>query len=250
MLQSEGIDELPASDGVTEILPPQRTDHTALAIEHRFLNDVQLRAELYDKRQRHLHPRFENLLNPFSLVPELTPDRVAITPESGRARGMELSIARPRSSASPLSWWVAFSRSLAKERDSGIETYRAWHQRNSLSAGLDWTSTRWNVSVALLQRSGWPTTAVSLEQTEPAVVATAERNAGRAARFRTVNARVARNFALDHSSLSVYFELVNALGRANACCSTYEIDDETGGLDVERRAAVPRLPSLGVLWQF
>jgi hypothetical protein len=48
----------------------------------------------------------------------------------------------------------------------------------------------------------------------------------------------------------VYFELVNALGRANPCCSTYEIDDETGGLEVERRSGVPRLPWLGVLWQF
>jgi len=251
MLQAEGIDELAASDGVTGFFPPQRTDHTAVAIEHRFVNDVQLRAELYDKRQRHLRPRFENLLNPFSLVPELTPDRLLITPESGRARGLELSIARPRSGTNPLSWWVAVSRSLAKERESGIETYRAWHQRNSLSAGLDWSTSRWNVSVALLQRSGWPTTAVSLERTEPIpVLATGERNAMRAALYRTVNARVARNFALDHSSLSVYFEVVNALGRANVCCSTYEIDDETGGLEVERRAAVPRLPSLGVLWQF
>jgi outer membrane receptor protein involved in Fe transport len=251
MLQTEGIDELPASDGVTEFFSPQRTDHTAVAVEHRFVNDVELRAELYDKRQRHLRPRFENLLNPFTLVPELTPDRLVVTPEHGRASGVELSIARRRSGASHLSWWVAFSRSVAGERDGEVDTYRAWHQRNSLSAGLDWTSERWSMSLALMERSGWPTTEVGLERAGPVpVVATGTRNANRAALYRTLNARIARNLALDHSSLSVYFELVNALGRANPCCSTYEIDDETGRLEVERRAAVPRLPTLGVLWQF
>jgi outer membrane receptor protein involved in Fe transport len=251
MLQSAGIDELAVSDGVTEFFPPQRTDHTALAIEHRLVNGWQLRVELYDKRQRDLRPRFENLIDPYTLVPELTPDRLRITPESGRARGMELSFAQPRSGAGPLSWWVTFSRSLAKERDANIDTYRSWHQRNALSAGLEWSTERWNASLALLQRSGWPTTSVTLQRTEPvAVVTTGARNASRTALYRSLNARIARNVALDRSSLSVYFELVNALGRANPCCSTYEIDDETGGLEVERHAGVPRLPSLGVLWQF
>src|SRR5262249_8780217 len=148
-----------------------RTDHTALAIEHRLgsglLQGVELRAELYDKRERRLRPRFENLLNPFTLVPELNPDRVLVAPENGRARGIELLIARPGSSASLLSWWLAFSRALAKERDSGVDTYRGWDQSNALSAGLDWSSERWNLSLAVVQRSGWPTTAVSLERSVP-----------------------------------------------------------------------------------
>jgi outer membrane cobalamin receptor len=248
MLQSQSIDELPVSDGVTTFAPPERTDHTAIAIEHRLPYGIEVRAEAYDKRQRHLRPRFESLLNPISLVPELNPDRLRIAPEFGLSRGVELLIVRPRPAA--LSWWMSFSRALAKERVAGSDVPRAWDQPNAFSAGIDWSTARWNVSVTLMQRSGWPTTNIRLEEAEPVPVVTGERNRARTALFRTVNLRIARSYALDRSALSVFFEVVNALGRDNPCCSTYEIDDETAGLEVERQYGVPRLPSLGFLWQF
>jgi len=250
MYQSQSIDELQVSDGLEHFFAPQRTDHTSLALEQRLPGGIQLRAELYDKRQRHLRPRFENLLNPLTLVPELNPDRIQLAPEHGHAHGLELLLSKSPGEA--LTWWLGYSRSIAKESLGGSEVLRSWDQTHAWSAGLNWSTVRWNVSAGFIQRSGWPTTAVMLEQgeEEPARVVTGRRNAGRTAMFRSVDARVARSFALDHSSLSVFLEVVNLLGRANPCCSAYEIDDETGGLELESRHAVPRIPSVGFLWQF
>jgi hypothetical protein len=61
---------------------------------------------------------------------------------------------------------------------------------------------------------------------------------------------VGRRFDLDHSSLSAFLEVSNFLGRANQCCTAYEIDDQTALLELERRDYLPLIPSLGVLWQF
>jgi hypothetical protein len=254
MIQSQSIDELQVADGVTEFFAPQRTDHSSLAIEHRLANGIELRAELYEKRQRHLRPRFENLLNPLTLVPELQPDRVVIAPEHGRARGAEVLVARshaPESLTGALTWWLGYSWSIAKERESGAEVLRSWDQTHALSAGANWSTQHWNASLGFIQRSGWPTTAVTLEGRKPLpLVAALGRNAVRTAPYRSLNVRVARDFALDHSSLSVFLEVANALARDNPCCSAYEIDDDTAGLEIEQQHAMPRIPSLGFLWQF
>jgi hypothetical protein len=248
MVQSQTIDELQISDGVTGFWPPQRTEHIAVAIEHRPADGVELRAEVYEKRQKHLRPRFENLLNPFTLLPELNPDRIMLTPESGRARGAEVLLAKSRGA---LTWWLGYTWSVVKDREGGQFVLRSWDQTHALSAGVNWSTERWNMGLALKQRSGWPTTAVTLESDEPVpVVASGSRNTHRTAFFRSLNGRIARNFALERSSLSVFLEIANVLGRDNFCCSAYEIDDETGGLELEQRYAVPRIPSLGFLWQF
>jgi outer membrane receptor protein involved in Fe transport len=248
MVQSQSIDELQVADGVTTFFPPQRTDQTSFAVEHQLANGLQLRAELYNKRQTHLRPRFENILYPLTLVPELTPDRIQIAPSRARARGAEVSLAK---SQGPLKWWVTYSASTARERIGPTNVLRSWDQRHALSARMDWSTERWNVSAGWIARSGWPTTAVTLESGDDLpLVAADPRNTRRAARFESLNARVARNFTLDHTALSVFFEVTNALGRHNACCTRYEIDDETGDLELERQYSVPLLPSLGFLWQF
>jgi outer membrane cobalamin receptor len=248
MVQSQSIDELQVADGVAMFFPPQRTDQTSLALEHQLPNGMELRAEIYDKRQTHLRPRYENLLDPLTLVPELTPDRIRIAPERGRARGAELSLAKAQG---PLKWWVTYSASTAREQVGTANVLRGWDQRHALSARMDWSTERWNISAGWIGRSGWPTTAVTLESRDglPLVAAT-PRNAHRSARFESLNARVARNYALDHTSLSVFLEVTNVLGRRNTCCTHYEIDDETGDLELERQYSVPLLPSLGFLWQF
>jgi hypothetical protein len=247
--QAQGVDEWQASDGVAAPLPPQRADYTAVGIDRRFPGGVQVRAELYEKRLSDLRPRYENLLNPLTLVPELSPDRIRIAPDSGRARGVEVQISRK--DAGPLSWWVGYSRASARERIDGVSVPRSWDQAHSLSAGFDWSRAHWTIGATLIQRSGWPTTSVTLEEGEPVPVLRAgARNSERAPLYRSVDLRVERRFAFNASSVSVFFEVANLLNRANACCSAYEIDDETGGLELEGRSYVPRIPSLGFVWQF
>ena len=247
--QAQSIDEIQVADGVTAFFPPQRADHVSLGFERRLAPGIELRAEVYEKRLSHLRPRYENLLNPLTLVPELNPDRIRLAPTSGRARGVEILLSKRNSG--PVSWWLGYTRSSAKERLDGRDVLRSWDQTHSVSAGFDWTRENWSIGAAIAHRSGWPTTAVSLDEGDPVPILRAgARNAERSAVYRSVDLRAERRFALDHSALSVFLEIANVLGRDNPCCSAYEIDDETGGLELERRNYVPRIPSIGFLWQF
>lgn len=247
--QSQNIDELQVSDGVTEFFPPERTDHLTFGFEHRFVNGIALRADLYDKRIVNPRPHYENLLNTLTLLPELKPDRVLVAPESSRARGLEVYVRRKDSG--PFGWWIGYSWASVRDEVGGVDFPRSWDQSQALNAGVNWSRNKWTIALAAIYRSGWPTTRVTLDTNgaTPVIVA-GKRNAERVRFFASADLRIQRRFDLNRSSLSAFFEVSNFLGRANPCCVAYEIDDETGALDLERRDYLPVIPSLGVLWQF
>jgi hypothetical protein len=205
---------------------------------------------VYDKRLSDIQPRYENLLDPLTLVPELKPDRIALTPRRGRARGFELLLASGDST--PLRWWASYSLSDTKERIDGVDEPRSWDQPHALSAGVDWTTARWKASLALIQRSGWPaTTVVGLEaDSDTPRLNTGRRNAARMDSYGSLDGRVERRFEFDHSTLTAFLEVSNLFARSNPCCTAYEIDDETGELELQQRHYLPRIPSLGFVWQF
>lgn len=247
--QSQNIDELQVSDGATGFFRPQPTDHFVVGLEHQYDNGVALLAELYDKRIAHPRPRYENLLNTLTLLPELKPDRVLVAPVRARARGLEVFL--QRKDAGPLSWWLGYSWSSINDEIGGADVARSWDQTHALSAGLNWTPNKWNLSLAFIYRSGWPTTRVALAASGATPVAVAgPRNAERLHSFASADLRVARRIDLDHSSLSMFIEVSNFLGRANQCRTAYEIDDQTQALELAPRNYLPLIPSLGVLWQF
>ena len=78
-------------------------------------------------------------------------------------------------------------------------------------------------------------------------------NAQRLETYVDIDARIARKFQFDGgASLTVFFEITNALNRRNTCCTEYELDDESEEpvFVTENIRSLPRLPSLGVIWQF
>jgi outer membrane cobalamin receptor len=248
--QSQAINELQISDGVDAFLEPQRSDHVVLGVEHTFDNGVDMRVEAYDKSMKDIRPRFENLLNPLILLPELKPDRFRLAPSAARARGIEVTFEGP---VGPLQWWSTYSRSRVRDRVQGQDVPRSWDQTHALSSGFNWDSAKWNASVGLIYRSGWPTTRVALDDSGVIPIATvAERNVERTDFFRSVDFRVTRKIALARSSLAVSFELTNAFGRTNPCCVEFEIGDEeeAGLLVLDELDYLPRIPSIGLLWKF
>ena len=247
--QSQNIDELQVNDGVTTFFPLERTDQLTFGFEHRFDNGISLRADVYDKSIVNPRPRFENLLNTLTLLPELKPDRVLVAPQSAHAQGLEVYVRHKDSGM--FGWWAGYSWSSTRDRIASLEIKRSWDQSQALNAGATWSLHKWTVSLAAIYRSGWPTTQVAFDASAstPTVVA-GPRNAARMGYFASADLRIERRFDLDHSALSAFFEVSNFLGRANPCCTAYEIDDETATLDLERRDYLPVIPSMGVLWQF
>jgi outer membrane cobalamin receptor len=250
--QSQAIHELQIADGVAGFYPPQRSDHWLAALEHRQSNGVDVRLEIYRKDYRALRPRFENLLNTFILLPELKPDRIRVAPERAVVKGAEISFGHRN--GGPHSWWLSYTWSSAHDIVEGTKTPRNWDQTHSVSGGMSWHNDRWELSLAGLWHSGWPTTDLALIEAEPIpLVATGARNARRLGNYAALNARAERTFRFQRAgSLGVFLELSNLLNRANDCCVDYQIEDESEDLllDIEPVDYLPALPSLGFVWRF
>ena len=64
-----------------------------------------------------LRPRYENLLGPLSLLPELRWDRVQIDPDSARAAGVEVLLSRK--SGAHWNGWFNYAWSRVQDREDG-----------------------------------------------------------------------------------------------------------------------------------
>lgn len=250
--QAQAPNELQISDGETEFFPAERADHLVGSVEHQFQSGITLRVEAYEKIYKELRPRYENLLNTFTFLPELKPDRVRVAPERATAKGLEVTLRRPDSN--PLGWWVSYTWSEAKDKIAGVESRRSWDQSHYFSAGINYRTEKWELSMAGNYHTGWPTTSVRLAQTDPVpLIETGPRNNGRLSHYRSIDARVARIFRFsDTNTLTVFFEVSNVFNRTNDCCVQFEINTDSGTpeLETEPEPYLPRFPSAGFIWRF
>ena len=144
--QPQSIQELQVEDGVARFFPAQRADHSILGIEHRFSDELSMRAELYRKDMGSLRPRYENLFNPLALIPELAPDRIRVAPTAARSEGLELSFGYRHPSGTNV--WASYVLSRVEDDIEGRKVPRSWDQRHSLQLGAGIRYGRWDLSLA------------------------------------------------------------------------------------------------------
>jgi hypothetical protein len=250
--QSQGINELQVEDGVDHFFPAQRADHAILGVERDLPADLTLRVEAYRKDYAQLRPRYENLFDPLSLVPELRWDRVAITPDSARAEGIEWLLTHRGNG--PLNGWLSYTWSRVTDREAGVDTRRSWDQTHAVGGGVAWASGPWQATLAAAWHTGWPTTPVEVvDATAPdATLALGRRNSIRYDDYASLDARVSRDFMLSRGELTAFVEVTNLTNRRNPCCVDYSYEYQDARLVLERdyRHWLPLVPSLGVLWKF
>jgi hypothetical protein len=251
--QSQGINELQVEDGVDRFFRPQRATHWILGLEQGLPQGFNLRLEGYVKDYGQPALRFESLYDPTSLVPELRWDRVAIWPNSSRAKGVELLLTRK--SDSPWNGWFNYAWSRVYDRRAGQDTLRSWDQTNNLGGGITWSQGDWQATLAGTYHTGWPTTPLRLVGTTPGqqTVTVGPRNASRLGAYASVDVRISRNFDLPRGTLNVFAEVTNVLDRQNPCCTDFSYDTEDDGtavLEHEYRNWLPLIPNVGVLWKF
>ncbi len=250
--QFQGINELQVEDGVDRFFPAQRADHAILGLERDLPADLTLRVEAYRKDYAQLRPRYENLFDPLSLVPELRWDRVAIAPDSARAEGIEWLLTHR--GTGPWHGWLNYTWSRVNDREDGVDTRRSWDQTHSVGSGVAWASGPWQATLAAAWHTGWPTTPVEVvDPTSPdATLALGRRNSIRYDDYASLDARVSRDFTLSRGELTAFVEVTNLTNRRNPCCVDYTYEYQDAGLVLERdyRHWLPLVPSLGVLWKF
>lgn len=253
--QPQAINEIQVEDGVENFWPAQRADHWIVSGEHDFPGRIGLRLEGYIKDYAELKPRFENLFDPLVLIPELEPDRVAIYPDSGEVRGIEVLLNQRHDER--WNWWLNYTWSQARDRIAGVDVPRSWNQRDSFGAGVDWDNPPWQVTLAGTYHTGWATTPTTLGSppapgAEPPIDLGA-RNSARLGSFRSLDLRVGYTVRLEDSELETFVDITNVLAWKNPCC----VDDElvttpSGEYRLVREYDVwPRIvPNIGVAWRF
>jgi len=241
--QTDEVHELKVEDGLTEFPDAQRSEHFIVGVDHELANGLGMRLEWFRKSQGDPRPRFENLLDPMSVLPEIAPDRIMIAPRSAQIRGSELSLRRADGA---LSWWGAVAWSEARDGVDGGHVPRSWDQEWSVTAGLDWVHGDWRFGAVATSHQGWPTTRVDEN-------GLGERNADRFSTRGALDLRAEWRRPLAVGSLSVTFEVTNAVNIGNTCCTELvAVDDGAGNttFTTETSDWLPVVPSVGVLWEF
>lgn len=246
MAQTERPDELQVQDGDAVFHPAQHSTQSAVSIERRVGAGALVRLEAYDKRVSDPAPVYENLLDPFALLPELEADRVRVQPDRSRLYGVELS-ARWQS-ARAWSSWASYSWSEAKDFFDNVSVPRTWDQRHAVTTGLAWTNRPWQLSANLAWHSGWRRNELV---STPEGVQLAPRNARAWSDYLSLDLRAAWTRALPKGAIEVFGEVDNATNHANPCCSSYTVlpSASAGGVPPQNTTWLPRLYLIGVTWQ-
>src|SRR5688572_17120871 len=217
--QTDEVHELKVEDGLTVFPEAQRVDQLIIGLDHRLPDSKALRLEYFRKLQSEPRPRFENLLDPMSLIPEIAPDRVDIAPVAAEMRGAEFTVS---SAETDTNWWAGIAWSEAWDSVGGRSVDRSWDQTWSASGGIDWIRGDWRFGAVAGAHRGWPTTQVLATELGP-------RNAIRFPDRYTLDLRAEYRRPLRIGSLAVTLEIINAVNVGDACCKQLTVADDGNG---------------------
>jgi hypothetical protein len=250
--QAQRVDEWRAEEAQTA---PDRSElavHSILGIVLEPSAATRATLEVYRKRWTAVSPYFDNAFNGLSLVPDLQPDRVRVTPGDSESSGLELSVRHALGPALEIWGSYAWSR-VADELPDG-DVLRGWDQPHALTLGLGWADGRWNASALVGWHRGWPRTDLNFTPataTAPVQLVVGPRNADRWSNYLTLDARVSWTLPLERSELSLAVDITNGTDRRNACCERFISSDDTGtGFDTQRYSWLPRTVNVGISWRF
>lgn len=247
MTQAERPDELSVADGDPGFHGLQTADQLVLGVEQRLGDRGAVRLETYRKEIRQPVPRYENLLDPLTLLPELEVDRFRVAPDSALLYGAELSGRFDLSANWSLRGGYTWAE--AKDRFGTVDVTRSWNQQHTFTGGATWRRAPWAVSLNAIWHSGWRRSLLAGDIGSATLV---DRNAADWPGFFSADVRIMWNKPLDDSVLRAYLDIINATQRSNPCCTEISSDGFSldGNLLSRQRNWLPRYALVGVTWEF
>lgn len=250
--QPEAIHEMQASDGVDHFFAPQRADHFIGAVEWLPTPMWRVRAEAYRKRYSHPKTRYENIFDPFVLLPELEADRVAISPNRAKAAGYDLETSRLFSDA--LSATLRYSYMDADDHINGKWVSRRWSQQHTVNAIASWQRPTFSISAALAWNSGWLTSEppASLGPGETLPIERLLNNAELGNYF-SFDVSASKTWQLGRSKITTYADVTNVFNRHNAAGIDYDVSEtDAGGFEFapDHETLLPVVVTAGVRVSF
>jgi hypothetical protein len=249
--QAERVGEWRVEENQTTPDPATHVVEVIGGLEHDVSPEVHWRIEIYNNHWLSVHPYFDNILSPLSLIPELGPDRVLIAPRGGDSTGIELSATDHIAEH----WDLSGSYTLSRTTDDlpGGDVPRSWDQTHAFNANISWRRAQTSASLILSWHSGWPKTPIGLipsTATQPAYLQIGPRNSARWGRYVSMDVRLAHMFTLPLGELDLWTDATNLFNRGNPCCSSYGQVDTNGVLLAPQTTSwFPRVINVGFDWR-
>jgi hypothetical protein len=253
--QSQRGYELAVEDGDTRLYPAERSEHWVAAFEHLFAEGaahplVALRAEVYRRTITEPRPRYENLFEPFEVLPEGSLDRFRIEPDRSIAEGIELFL--QGRNGKRFEWWVNYALSRSEDEIDGERLPRQIDQRHTFNADMNYRLGRgWDVNLAWRYHTGWRVTPVTVATVGGDPVPVAGRlNSEKLPDYHRLDLRLSRRWPSKSGSVTAFVDVQNVYDRKNTAGFDLEFDDDTGRIirSIERWPGI--FPSLGITWEF
>lgn len=218
--------------------------HSILGAQFDLANGGRIGIEAYSKRWTTSAPYFDNLVDSFSLLPDLSPDRVRITPHQSEASGLELSFKRPFGERFT-GWGTLTWARVADDFSGGSDVLRSWDQPLSMNVGLSWTNSRATLSALGSWHRGWPFTPIGLDPLE-----TGSRNTARWGDYYSLDLRGSWTWELARSDFSITLDVTNSTSRDNDCCLVLQRDQTTSGFTSDIEHWLPTIVNLGFTYRW
>lgn len=256
--QSQRPYELQVEDGESALRRAELSEHWVLGTEtllgsNRFGLDA-VRLELYRREIDDPRSRFENLLEPLNIFPEIEPDRVRIVPERSTAEGVELLLRGRRGER--FDWWLAWSYARVEDRLAGASVPRSLDQPHTIALDLHYRLPRqWNLNLAWRYHTGWPTTPVEAvfipdpeePEEEPELAAVFGRlNSERLPAYHRLDLRASRRWDLRRGRLTFFVDVQNLYDRQNLAGFDVSLEEDEGVVLLEDESWPGIFPSLGI----
>lgn len=249
--QPEAIHELPAADGRATFSKPQRSDHFIFGLEWLIGQGWELRVDLYRKDYEQTKLRYENMFNPFVMIPELEADRVALDPNRARARGIDVEIRKQVTDG--LSAVVRYGYMNAKDRFSDDWVTRRWSQRNTVVTMLAWQRETFSLAAAVTWHSGWHGGTPPAEVPEGDTLSVEDIVGNTELReYFSIDLSASRTWQFPRAAVTLFADVTNVLDRNNVAGVDWDATEEDGVYSFEQTSdlLLPLIPSAGILITF
>jgi len=248
--QQEGIQELQVIDGITRFFEPQHSDQVVAGIQ--WQNEaLELVAEFYYKRYDDQKGRFENIFNPFVLLPEMEPDRVGLWPDKAVAKGFDLD--SKFILMDPLNGYFRYSYMDAEDRINGEWVDRRWSQRHTVNTGLVWQGDTFSVSLAVTWHSGWRSTLMPAYIEEDTVIAVESvLNNTELDDYFSLDFGARKHWEFSRAKVEIYADIINITDHENLAGIDFDIEEVDGGFELtpDHETLLGRVPSVGITLSF
>ena len=249
--QAQRVGEWRSEESQTVPDPATHAEHVIAGVTHESANATHWRFEAYRNHWTTVGPYFDNSLDSMVLLPELSPDRLRLAPNSAETAGIELSARRAFGAAFEAS--AAYALSRTTDDLNGRDVPRSWDQPHAVSVDMAWRQANFSTSLLVGWHSGWPRTPVSVVPATPLLPAyfvVGARNSARWGDYLSADLRISKIVPIPYGELTLWVDAANVTDRTNDCCTGFSPEQPGNIPATYTKTWLSRVINAGFVWSF